>query len=78
MLNDTVGRQIEGQQYGNGEFSITFDKQKVITGKVTGTNTFEISVPLYIIEKMKTEWYGATCNVMSDENTTEAIDFLTL
>ena len=79
MLIETVPRLINDQEYvditGN---AITFIPLKVITGKIPGTENCEISIPTYVIDSMRTDWFAKKNTVMSQKDIEKASDFLNL
>ena len=79
MLIETVPRLINDQEYEdiNGN-AITFIPLKVITGKIPGTENYEISIPPYVIDSMRTDWFAKRNTVMSQKDIEKASEFLTL
>ena len=79
MLIETVPRLINDQEYvditGN---AITFVPLKVITGKIPCTENYEISIPTYVIDSIRTDWFAKRNTVMSQKDIEKASDFLNL
>jgi len=51
---------------------------KVITGKIPGTENYEISIPTYVIDSIRTDWFAKRNTVMSQKDIEKASDFLNL
>jgi len=49
-----------------------------MTGKVQGSDIFEINIPNYITDKIRTDWYTITNTVMNQEDLELAGEYLTM